>query len=244
MIRRTTNPARPLRHAGNRLLAALPSRARLELEPNLEPVELTGGAVLLEAGEPARHVYFPHDGIVSLVTVTASGDVAETASVGREGMIGISAVLGPEAALGRYLVRVSGDAARLASDRLQRLVDRHPAVRALLNAYLRAFILQILQSVACNALHRVEQRCCRWLLTTQDGVGAASFPLTQEFLAEMLGVRRSSVSLVAAGLQRRGLIRYHRGRLTIVDRGGLEQRACDCYAAIRRSCDALDPTGS
>jgi CRP-like cAMP-binding protein len=234
-------PTRSFPPSGNRLIAALPSPARAEIEPFLEEVALQQGEVLVDAGEPVRHVYFPYGGIVSLTAVTASGDTAETGTVGNEGMIGISALVGADSALSRYLVRVSGQAARLASDRLQRLLERSPALRAVLNAYMRAFIVQLLQSVACNALHTVEQRCCRWLLMTHDRIGEVSFALTQEFLAEMLGVRRSSVSLVAATLQRKGLIRYHRGRMTIIDRRGLERRACDCYEVIRRSYEQLGP---
>ena len=217
----------------NRLLAALPHDALSCLRPHLKPVSLARGRVLCEADEPLERVYFVEVGAVSLVTVFENGTTAEMATVGREGMVGIGILLGGEHALGRYVVPVSGFAHAIEASRLRSALQANPELRAACETYAQAFVAHLLQNVACNAAHRVEQRCARWLLMCADQTENDTFELTQEYLAEMLGVRRSTVTVVAGRLQQAGLIHYRRGAITILDRRGLEATACECYRIVR-----------
>lgn len=178
-------------------------------------------------------MYFPRKGVVSLVSVFESGESAEMATVGREGMVSASAFLGAEQACARQVVQVPGSAFAMELAALRRLAERLPALNSLLTRYACAFLAEALQSVACNSLHSVEGRCARWLLTMHDRSGSDSFALTQEYLAEMLSVSRPTVNLAARRLQRAGLIRYRRGVITLLDRAGLESSACECYRLIR-----------
>ena len=217
----------------NRLLAALPHDVLLSLRPYLKPVSLPRGRVLCEADEPLGRAYFVEAGAVSLVTVFEDGTPAEMATVGREGVVGIGILLGGEHALARYVVPVSGFAHTIETSRLRSALQASPELRAACETYAQAFVAHLLQNVACNAAHRADQRCARWLLMCADQTENDTFELTQEYLAEMLGVRRSTVTGVACALQEAGLIHYRRGAITILDRGGLEATACECYRIVR-----------
>jgi CRP-like cAMP-binding protein len=228
-------------HQANRLLAALDQADFARLAPFLEPVELPQGKVLYETGETIHHAYFPHDCIVSLVTVLEDGDTVETAMFGREGVLGFSSALVTRQSFGRYVVQLPGMASRIPVARLGEAFDTSPAVRGLLLRFTEALLAQTFQTVACNAVHTVEARCCRWILSTRDRVSGDALPLTHEFLAEMLGVQRSTVSLVTKAFHLAGLISQGRGVIMITDRPGLEEVACECYGTIRRSFERLLP---
>ncbi len=225
----------------NRVLASLADRTLDQLAPHLETVPLVPRNVLCEAGERLEFVHFPLAGVVCLMASLREG-IAETAAVGAEGFIGLECALGGDSALSRALVQLPGSAVRMPLEALRALAARHEDVRHVLLRYVRFFVIQALQSVACNSLHSVDERCAKWLLTAHDRSGLAqSFPLTQEFLAEMLGVHRPSVTIAARTLQRAGLIRYSRGIIVITDREGLEEAACECYGVIRRALDEILP---
>ena len=217
----------------NRLLAGLSDEALWSLRPHLKTVHLPRGRVLCEADEPLRRVYFPEAGAVSLVSVFEDGTTAEMATVGREGVVGIGVLLGGQHAFGRHVVPVPGSALAVEASRFQSALRENRALRAACETYAQAFLVHLLQNVACNAIHRVEQRCARWLLMCDDQAEGDTFELTQEYLAEMLGVRRSTVTVVAGTLQREGLIHYRRGAITVLDRRGLETTACECYQVVR-----------
>ena len=228
-------------HRANRLLAALEADDFARLEPHLEALQLAAGTVLYESGDPVRHAYFPHGCVVSLLAVLEDGGSAEVALFGCEGVTGYASSLFSREAFGRYVVQVPGAASRLPIARLSEAAQASPRLRDLLQRYTESLLMQTFQSVACNAVHAVEARCCRWLLSTQDRVGQKDLPLTHEFLAEMLGVQRSTVSLVVRALQTAGLIRQGRGVISVSDRAGLEESACECYGAIRRTFERLLP---
>ena len=216
----------------NRLLAALPPDVLWRLRPHLKPVSLARGSVLCEPDEPVKRVYFVETGAVSLVTVFEDGATAEMATVGREGVVGIGTLLGGEHALGRYLVALPGFGFAVEACRFQDALRENSELRTVCESYAQAFLANLLQNVACNACHQVEQRFARWLLMCDDQADDAAFELTHEYLAEMLGVRRSTVTVVAGSLQNAGLIRYHRGAITVVDRRRLETVACECYRIV------------
>jgi CRP-like cAMP-binding protein len=228
-------------HRKNRLLAALEPEDFFWLEPYLELVELPRGKVLFETGEPIRHTYFPHDAIVSLVTVLHSGGSVEMAVFGREGALGFVSALVTRQSFGRYIAQIPGTASRVSLERLNEGVAERPKLRHAMFRFTEAFLAQTLQTVACNAVHSVEARCCRSILTTRDRTDRDDVPLTHEALAEMLGVQRSTVSSVTSVLQKTGLIVQGRGTIRITNREGLEATACECYQAIRGSFDKLLP---
>jgi CRP-like cAMP-binding protein len=229
------------RHHANRLLAAIPAREFAQLAPYLEVVPLTARTVLVDSGGPLKFGYFPHAGVICLMAELSKG-VAETATVGPEGFIGFEVLLGGSTASQRVLVQVEGTASRLPIEKLRAAVEESTKLRTLLLGYVRYFMIQVLQSVACNGLHVVRERCARWLLMAHDRAGTDSFALTQEFLADLLGIQRPSVTHVARSLQAAGLIRYSWGRLTITDRKGLEAAACECYGMVRKALDeTLEP---
>jgi CRP-like cAMP-binding protein len=232
----------------NRLLAALPFRVLLSLESSLKPVSLPRGRVLCEADEPLRWVYFVEAGAVSLVSIFEDGSTAEMATLGREGVLGISVFLGGELALGRYVVSVPGLALALEASQFRKVMRQNPEFCRGCEVYAQAFVADLLQNVACNAVHRVEQRCARWLLMWGDHTGEDTFEITQEYLADLLGVRPSTVTIVAGALQDAGLIRYRRGAITLLDRQKLEAAACECYRIVRdryeqRSGPMVDRSG-
>ena len=219
----------------NRLLAALEPDDLRRLAPHLERVDLARGTVLLEPGAELRHVWWPEDCVISLVIPTREGAAAEAATIGREGMVGFIAALGvPPRALARDMVQVPGRALRLPLATLREASAASPHVHQVCLCYVAALIAHVLQSVACNALHTVEARLARWLLLLQDRVdGTEALPITQELLAEMLGVQRTTVSAAARALQQAGLIAYKWGSVTVLDRAGLERVSCECYGVIR-----------
>jgi len=223
----------------NRLLTALPKEEYERLQPHLELVSMSLKQVIYEPNEPLRHVYFPKNGVISLLTVMEDGNAVEVATVGNEGMVGLPVFLRAKTIPGLAFSQVPGDALRMKADVFQREVTPSSPLYNLLQRYTQAVFNQISQSAACNRLHSIEERFCRWMLMTQDRVGANQFPLTQEFLAQMLGVRRASVSVVAAMIQKAGLISYNRGKMTIVDREGLENVSCECYAIINAEFERL-----
>ena len=218
----------------NRLLAALPAHDLLSLQPHLTAVPLPGGSILSEADDPLDRVYFVDTGVVTLATAFEHRVTVGVAAVGREGVVGATALLlGGDTALGRSRVLVPGSALALEVPRFRSALRKSLKLRAACEAYAQAFIAHLLQNVACNAAHRVEQRCARWLLMCADQTENDTFELTQEYLAEMLGVRRSTVTVVAGTLQQAGLIHYRRGAITILDRRGLEATVCECYRIVR-----------
>ena len=222
----------------NRLLARLHGEGAGRLRRRLQRVQILVGQ-RLAGGGPSRTVYFPETAIVSQLLALRDGTTIEVATVGPEGVIGLSAFLGAETPHLHAIGQVQGDAWRIDADVLRDEVDRFPELHELLHAYAQAFVVQLAQSVACNRHHAVEARAARWLLTTADRLDRADLRLTQEALAMMLGVHRPSVSLAAGALQRSGMIRYRRGQIRIVDRGRLEAAACECYQMLRDAFDRI-----
>jgi CRP-like cAMP-binding protein len=197
--------------------------------------------VLYEAGDSIRFTYFPHDAIVSLVEDMEDGHVAEVALFGREGMVGLLSAFISGEALGRYVVLVSGAASRIPVEQMRRVLVLRSRLRRMVAAFNEALLAQVFQAVACNALHPVEARCCRWLLNTHDRMDQDTLPLTHETLAEMLGVQRSTVSTVLRALQATGLIEQRRGGIVVTDRAGLEHATCECYRKVRLRVEKVLP---
>ena len=229
------------RHAPsqNGLLASLPRADYERLSGSLELVPLPLGRALYESGGQLDYVYFPTDCIVSLLSVTKDGSSAEIAIAGNEGLVGIALFMGGETTSSRAVVQNAGYAYRLPSAVIQREFNRGGALQLLLLRYTQALITQISQTAVCNRLPPVEQRLCRWLLLCHDRVRAAELRMTQEFIANMLGGRRESVTVAAGRLQDAGLIRYARGQITIVDRPGLEAAVCECYQLVKSEGERL-----
>jgi len=213
------------------LLAALPHDVFDRIAPLLELIPLRLKEVLHKPGEPVRHVYFPGGGFCSMLTLLNDGNMVEVATIGREGMVGASAVVnGGAPDPSTTIVQAESEVCyRMSTVAFGAEMDRHGAFGVLLGRYMQALLGFVMQSTACNAVHSVEQRLARWLLMAQDRVEHNEFPLTQEFVAMMLGATRPTVTVVAGTLQRADLITYHRGRITIVDREGLEEASCECY---------------
>jgi CRP-like cAMP-binding protein len=220
--------------ADNSLLAALPASTRRRLTADRAPVELVVSEVLSRAGEPIRHVYFPIDGFISLITPAKGRGQLEIGLVGSEGMLGIPLLLGVNISPLRAMVQGGGRAWRVDAATLQQELASNAGFRAALDRYLYVFLAQLMQTATCTRFHRIEARLARWLLMTRDRARSNSFHLTHEFLALMLGVRRVGVTRAASALQRRELIRYHRGDISVVDIRGLERAACACYAIDRK----------
>jgi CRP-like cAMP-binding protein len=217
----------------NQILMRLTIEEYERLRPHLEEVSLTVRQVLYEPERKIGHAYFPESGVISLVKSLTDGTAIETATVGNEGMIGLSVVFGAETTSSRAFCQVPGRAVRMKADVVLAERRRGGQFAELLMRFANATMAMLAQGVACNRAHALEERMCRWLLMTHDRVGQDNFPLTQEFLAQMLGVRRPTVNLAGRSLQRAGLIRYTRGKITIVDRKGLEEGSCECYFHIR-----------
>jgi CRP-like cAMP-binding protein len=216
----------------NRLLAALPAADYARILPSLTVVPLTLKDLIHKPGDPIRDVYFPGSGFFSLLTVLEDGSMVEIATVGREGMLGVSAVLDGAPVTSAAMVQGATDTCyRMNVDAFRREIDRRGAFHELMAHYAQALFGFVAQSTACNAVHTVEQRLARWLLMAQDRMGSDKFPLTQEFVAMMLGASRPTVTVVAGTLQKAGLIKYRHGLVTIVDRENLEAASCECYRA-------------
>lgn len=223
----------------NRLLAVLSEDEYQRLAPNLESVNLSLGMSLAEPGQTMRYVYFPADSVISLLCVMGDGDTTEIAAVGSEGIVGISLFMGGETTLSRAFVQSGGMAYRLKKHLLKDEFNRAGSLQRLLLRYTQALITQMAQTAVCNRHHSVDQQFCRWLLLSLDRLPTNERVITQEFIANMLGVRRESVTASACKLQRAGVISYRRGRITVLDRPGLEARACECYETVKREYDRL-----
>ena len=224
----------------NHLLAALPDAEWRRWEPLLEAVEMPLGQVLYESGSTLSHVYFPTTAIVSLLYVMEDGASAEIAVVGNEGLIGVSLFMGGESTPSRAVVQSAGQGYRLASDTIKTEFKRAPVLHLLLR-YTQALITQMAQTAVCNRHHTLDQQLCRWLLLSLDRLHGIELVMTQELIANMLGVRREGVTEAALKLQEAGLIRYARGRISVLDRTGLEARTCECYAVVKKEYDRLLP---
>ena len=226
-------------HSANQMLAALTPADRDTLLPHLKVVELPQETVLFDAGDTIEAIYFPHVGIVSLVVDLTSGDMIEAAMIGRDGVVGGSAALNGDLSLNKAVVQLTGRASVADVDRIRSLAERSTVFRTALMRHEQFVMAQAQQSAACNASHAVEARISRWLLRCRDLAGSDDIALTQEFLAEMMGVRRTSVSLVANTLQQAGLIKYRRGHIRVLDVKGLREAACECYETVRVHADRL-----
>jgi CRP-like cAMP-binding protein len=222
----------------NRFLARLPETVYRRLVPLLQPVTLPLGQVLYEARGPIEYAYFPTGAVLSAVTVMLDGNTIEVASIGNEGLVGHYGS-GGKWSPHRVIVQIAGDGLRIDARVLEDKGTKVGPLRELLTAYQLAFISQMSQSVACNGLHRLGQRCCRWLLMSRDRVGSNDLHLTHEYLAILLGARRASVTEALRPLQEAGLVQSHRGRITILDGAGLEARACECYGVVRAAYNRL-----
>ena len=227
----------------NELLAALPDDAFAALLPHLEPVPLPLGMAVYESGAKQSYVYFPVSGIVSLLYVLENGSSAEIAIVGREGLVGISLFMGGETTPSRAVVQSLGEGYRLRAAVLKKMFESGGALQHLLLRYTQALITQMTQTAVCNRHHSVDQQLCRWLLLSLDRLPSNQLVMTQELIANMLGVRREGVTEAAGKLQAEGLIEYRRGRITILDREHLEARVCECYSVVKKEYERLLPAG-
>ena len=225
----------------NHLLAVLPEEEWARLAPQLVLVDLPLGQVIYESGDRLNHVYFPTTSIISLLYVMENGASAEIAIVGNEGMVGIALFMGGETTPSRAIVQSAGTAYRLDSATVKAEFNRAGPMQRLLLRYTQALITQMAQTAVCNRHHSIEQQLCRWLLLSMDRLPTNKLKMTQELIANMLGVRRSGVTEAALKLQNAGLIRYHHGHIEVLDRPGLERRVCECYAVVKRECDRLLP---
>jgi CRP-like cAMP-binding protein len=234
MVKRPTSPTEP----SNRLLDRLPEATRSKLLPLLRPVELKFEQVLYESFGPIDYAYFPAGGVLSALTVMRDGNAIEVATLGYEGLVGHYG-FGGKTSPHKVLVQIGGGGYRVAAPALDELAEGDGPLKELLTAYHIAFMAQVSQSVACNGLHRLEPRCCRWLLMSRDRVGSDDLRLTHEFLAVMLGARRASVTEALGPLQEAGLVESSRGVIRILDGAGLEARSCECYGLVRDRYEEL-----
>lgn len=227
------------RPAANHLLGVLPEQDYERLLPHLESVLLPLGHTVYESGSRIRHVFFPTDGIVSLLNVMRNGASAEIAIVGSEGVIGVALFMGGESTPSRAVVQSAGHAYRLRAEVLKEEFERGGTLQHLLLRYTQALITQMAQTAVCNRHHTIEQQLCRWLLLSLDRLPSDELHMTQELIANMLGVRREGVTAAARNLQSDGLIKYRRGHIKIRDRAGLEHRVCECYSVVKGESDRL-----
>ncbi len=225
----------------NHLLSALSEPAYARLLPHLESVPMALGDVLYESGVPMHHVYFPTTAIVSLLYVTEDGASAEIAVVGNEGIVGVPLFMGGESTPSRGVVRSGGHAYRLPGQLLKEEFNLGGELHRLLLRYTQALLTQMAQTAVCNRHHSLDQQLCRWLLLSLDRLPTNKLAMTQELIANMLGVRREGVTEAAGNVKKAGLIRYHRGHITVLDRPGLEARVCECYALVKKEFDRLLP---
>jgi CRP-like cAMP-binding protein len=219
--------------SGNRILAALPDNVFQQLAPDLRHVTLPQGTACIDADDPIDQVYFPQSGMVSLLVATGGGGMVATSSIGREGAVGLQCGLGPRLSFSRVVVQIPGRFSTISASRFERAVSCSPPLRDLIVRYTETLWREAQQNAACNAIHDGSSRLCRWLLQCADRTGSDQLPLTQESLAEILGMRRTTVTLLAQQLQNHGILRYSRGRITVLDRTALEKHACTCYATIK-----------
>jgi CRP-like cAMP-binding protein len=225
--------------SGNDVLESLGRNGLRDVEKQLVPMELKSGQLLHEADEKISDVYFPRTCIVSLVNEPTPGQVVEVATIGKEGVVGLPVILGQNAMSCRSLAQIPGDAYRMSVRDFKLLMEQNEKFRSVLMRYTLALFTQVAQNTSCNRLHEVQERCARWLLQSHDRVEGDSFALTQEFLGQMLGAQRPTVSVAAGMLQKAGLITYARGIITVLDRKGLERAACPCYGFVKSEYDRL-----
>lgn len=225
----------------NHLLAALPQEVRDRLFPFLDLIPMPLGKVIYESGHALRHVYFPTDSIISLLYVMESGASAEISVVGNEGLVGVAVFMGGESTPSRAIVQSAGSAFRLPGQRLKDEFNRHGDLLQLMLRYTQSLITQMAQTAVCNRHHTVDQQLCRWLLLSLDRLSGNHLTMTQELIANMLGVRREGVTEAAGKLQKLGVIEYRRGHITVLDRPALEQLSCECYAVVKAETDRLLP---
>ncbi len=226
----------------NRLLAALPAPQFEELQSQTEKIELATEKDIALPGTPWTHVYFPENCIFSVVNEMRDGATVEVGTIGNEGVAGLPALMDATSSESRIFSQLAGSAWRVPVSAVVSMMERERDVRRLINWYAQAYLSQVSQGAACNRLHGIEQRCARWLLLTRDRVDSDRFSLKQEFLSDMLGVRRAGVSVAASALQHAGLIRYSRGVIEVLDREGQLAASCECYAVIREQFDRLVPS--
>jgi CRP-like cAMP-binding protein len=223
----------------NHILEALPAPVRDRLFPHLKLITLSRGAVLYESGSPLRQIYFPTDCIISLLYVLENGASAEMSVVGKEGAIGVSMFIGGETATTRAIVQSAGSAYRLSGRKLKQEFERHGDMLHILLRYTQSLLTQMAQTAVCNRHHNVEQQLCRWLLLSLDRLPSNKLVVTQELIANMLGVRREGVTAAAGKLQKLGAIQYSRGQMTVLDRPQLEKLSCECYALVKQETDRI-----
>jgi CRP-like cAMP-binding protein len=223
----------------NRLLSALPSEYFQEIADGLERVSLGLRQILYEPRKPMEYVYFPVNGVMSMLADMGEEKLVEVATVGNEGMVGLPVFLGATDTPGVSFSQIPGDALRMKADFFRKITENGGVLAKILHRYTQALMVQISQGTACNRVHSIEQRCARWLLLTHDRVGGDEFMLTQEFLSQMLGVRRATVNEIATKLQEAGYVSYSRGRIRIANREGLESVSCRCYRVIRDEYDRM-----
>jgi CRP-like cAMP-binding protein len=226
-------------HTGNQILDALPAAERERLQPHLKLVDMPSGMILYESGAVLRHIYFPVDSIVSLLYVLKNGASAAIAVVGNEGAVGVSLFMGGETTPSRAVVQTAGSAYRLTGARLKQEFSRHGLMLQVLLRYTQSLITQMAQTAVCNRHHSIDQQLCRWLLLSLDRVDSSELKVTQELIANMIGVRREGVTEAAGKLQKLGVIRYSRGKISVLDRARLESQSCECYAVVKRETDRL-----
>lgn len=217
----------------NQILKALPNSQYQRIASHLKQVNLSSGEILLEPGEEVREIYFPQTAMISLVSIMMDGSTTEIGLIGNEGMVGLPAILGGKSTTSRSIVQIAGVALKVPAEIILREFHRGEKLQQLVLLYTQALLTQVSQSAACNRQHKIEERLARWLLSVQDCVLQDELPLTQEFIANMLGTRRSGVTVAAGILQQSGIIRYSRGRITILNREDLEARSCECYRLVQ-----------
>jgi CRP-like cAMP-binding protein len=227
------------RNGTNRLLTAVDKKTQQDLAPYLEPVSLALRQKLYEPNQPINSVYFPVNGVVSLLAHMEEGMLIEVATIGNEGIVGLPVFLGAELTPGISFSQIPGEALRMAAKEFRKFLATSESLTQILHRYTQALMVQISQGNACNRIHSIEQRCARWLLLCHDRIGGDEFVLTQEFLSQMLGVRRASVNHVAGTFQQAGLVEYSRGMVRILNRKDLESASCRCYAVIRDEYDRM-----
>lgn len=224
---------------GNRFLARLPDLARNRLMSLMQPVALAFEQVIYKHRSPMEYAYFPIHAALSALAIMEDGRAIEVATIGNEGFIGYTAATNPRLSPNKVIVQIPGAGYRIEAHAFENELKRSAPLRNLVRDYQFAFMIQISQTVACNGLHQLEMRCCRWLLMSRDRTGSDELRLTHEYLGVMLGVRRASVSDALKPLQKAGLLRSHRGKITLLDRDGIEERACECYQVVKAEYDRL-----